>query len=305
MTIQVIGNACVDATFRVDRLPSPGETVNAEDATEDLGGKGLNQAVAARRAGADVHLWAMVGDDPAGTRIAACLAAEGVRSARLERGSQPTDRSVVIVDRRGENMIVSDVGCARRFDPFAVSGSADRLARGDWLVLQGNLRPEVTKRVMSEARSRGCRNFYNASPLNVAEANLPKNVDVLVVNLQEARALSGSDAPADAMQTLFGKGAAAVVVTLGGDGVIFCDRAGSGSLPAHRVATIDTSGAGDVFSGVLVAGLDRGFGLAAAVAWANRSAALATTRRGTLSACPSREELAELVSESCTQKEPT
>src|SRR5271156_748090 len=98
MTIHVIGNACVDATFRVDRLPRPGETVNAREMTEDLGGKGLNQAVAARRGGADVHLWAMVGDDAAGTRIASCLAAEGIGSARLERSAQPTDRSVVIVD---------------------------------------------------------------------------------------------------------------------------------------------------------------------------------------------------------------
>jgi len=304
MTIHVIGNACVDATFRVDRLPRPGETINATETAEDLGGKGLNQAVAARRAGADVHLWAMVGDDPAGTRIAACLAAEGVGAAQLERGAQPTDRSLVIVDRRGENMIVSDVGCARLFDPFAVSGAADRVARGEWLVLQGNLRPEVTEQVMSEGRSRGCRNFYNASPLSASQTVLPECVDVLVVNLQEARALSGFDAPADAMRALFGAGAATVVVTLGGDGVIFCDRQGSGSLPAHPVAAIDTSGAGDVFSGVLAAGLDRGFGLAAAVAWANQAAAIATTRRGTLTACPSRDELAALVSENRRQKEP-
>jgi ribokinase len=304
MTIHVIGNACVDATFRVDWLPRPGETVNAREMAEDLGGKGLNQAVAARRAGADVHLWAQVGDDAAGERIASCLVAEGIGSAQLKRSAQPTDRSVVIVDRRGENMIVSDVGCARVFDPFAVSGCADTLARGDWLVLQGNLRPDVTKQLMSEGRLRGCHNFYNASPLNVAETIPLEVVEVLVVNLQEARALSGFDAPGDAMMSLFGGGAAAVVVTLGGDGVIYCDQEGSGSLPAHPVATIDTSGAGDVFSGVLVAGLERGFGLAAAVAWANRAAAAATTRPGTLSACPSRDELAELISQNGAQKEP-
>jgi ribokinase len=246
----------------------------------------------------------MVGDDPAGEKIASCLVAEGIGSAQLKRCALPTDRSVVIVDDRGENMIVSDVSCARLYDPFAVLGSANGLARGDWVVLQGNLKPETTKKVMSESHSRGCRNVYNASPLGAAETIPPGFVDVLVVNLQEARALSGCDAPADAMRTLFGKGAAAVVVTLGGDGVIFRDREGSGSLPAHPVVAIDTSGAGDVFGGVLVAGLDRGFGLAAAVAWANRSAALATTRQGTLSACPSREELAELISESRTQKEP-
>jgi ribokinase len=304
MTIHVIGNACVDTTFRVDRLPRPGETINAEGIAEDLGGKGLNQAVAACRAGADVHLWAMVGDDSAGEKIANRLAAEGIGSAWLKGSAQPTDRSVVIVDRRGENMIVSDVGCARLFDPFAVAGAADRLSRGDWLVMQGNLRPEVTKQAMSEARSRGSRNFYNASPLSASQAILTDIVDVLVVNLQEARALSGFDAPADAMLALLGGGAAAVVVTLGGDGVIYCDQEGSGSLPAHPVATIDTSGAGDVFSGVLVAGLDRGFGLAAATAWANQAAAVATTRRGTLSACPSRGELTELISPNGARKEP-
>ena len=295
MAVHVIGNACIDTTFRADRLPRPGETVNAEGSVEDLGGKGLNQAVAARRAGAKVHLWAMVGDDLAGGRIADCLAAEGIGAERLERISRPTDRSIVIVDRCGENMIVSEVGCARLFDPFGGSGAANWLGLADWVILQGNLRPQATKRIVSEVRARGCLILYNASPLDASETALPGLVDVLVVNRQEAYALSGLEAPVDPTLALVGKGAAAVVVTLGGDGVMFRDQEGPGSFPAYPVSTIDTSGAGDVFIGVLAAGLHRGLALAAAVASANQAGAIATTRQGTLSACPTRDELAELM----------
>ena len=302
MAVHVIGNACIDTTFRADRLPRPGETVNADRSVEDLGGKGLNQAVAARRAGAEVQLWAMVGDDPAGGRIAGCLAAEGIGADRLERISRPTDRSIIMVDRCGENMIVSEVGCARLFEPFADSGSANRLGRGDWVILQGNLLPEATKRIVSEARASGCLIVYNASPLGASERTLPGLVDLLVVNRQEAYALSGLEAPVDPTLALIGKGAAAVVVTLGGDGVMFRDQEGPGSFPAHPVSTIDASGAGDVFSGVLAAGLDRGLALGAAVACANHAAAIATTRQGTLTACPTRDELARLMRQTVPRK---
>jgi ribokinase len=295
MAVHVIGNACIDMTFRADRLPAPGESVCADRSEKGLGGKGLNQAVAARRAGSEVCLWAAIGSDDGADEIVARLAAEGIPAGDLLRLSRRTDQSTIIVDGAGENMIVSDVSCARIFDPFADAAAASKIGAGDFVVLQGNLRPAVTRDTIVRARSRRATIVYNASPLDGSEATLPGAVDVLVVNRLEAHALSGAETPADAAAILMDKGAKAVVVTLGAEGALIRDAEGSRLLAGYAAVAVDTSGAGDVFCGVLVAGLDGGFGLADAAAWANRAAALATTRMGALSACPTPSELVEIL----------
>src|SRR5262245_29391646 len=113
--IHVVGNAAIDTVFRVDRLPLPGETVVAADLSEDLGGKGANQAVMARRSGSKVRLVAAIGDDPAGARIRAVLGGEAVLTDGVVVWPGPTDRSSIYVDAAGENTIVSLTAAARAF----------------------------------------------------------------------------------------------------------------------------------------------------------------------------------------------
>jgi ribokinase len=291
MSIHVIGNACIDTTFVVDRLPQAGETTNADGFRIGFGGKGLNQAVAAKRAGADVWFWAAIGRDAEGDSIASCLATEGIGIEGLVRLAVPTDRSSLLVDRCGENLIVSAVACAQAFDPLADTVVSEMIGPGDTVILQGNLRSEVTGGIVSLARSCGCKVVFNASPLGADAASLPGEVDLLIVNRHEAEVLSGLGSPIDAAKSLCARGATAVVITLGSDGVLFCSAGDIRSVPAIPVATIDTSGAGDVFCGVLAAALDLKFSLANSVAVANRAAAIATTRRGTLASGPTRDEL--------------
>ena len=114
---------------------------------------------------------------------------------------------------------------------------------------------------------------------------------MLVVNRHEAATLSGMESPSAAAAELRRLGATTVIITLGGDGVVFCDDAGECSVAAVTVTAIDTSGAGDVFCGVLVAALARGLPTAEAATIANRAGAIAVTRRGTLAACPTTQEL--------------
>ena len=140
--ICVVGNAAIDLSLNVARLPSPGETTLALDSTSGFGGKGANQAVAAVRAGAPTLLFAAIGQDADGDRLITQLNAEGIDTRHLLRMPCPTDLSIVTVDAASENTIVTRNLAAANIARTAVHCEATR--DGDWIALQGNLSAEVT-----------------------------------------------------------------------------------------------------------------------------------------------------------------
>ena len=293
MSILIVGNAVVDIAYRLRRLPRPGETLLANARTVDVGGKGLNQAVAARRAGAEVRLVAPVGRDEAAQRIRDVLAREGLDPALLVAVDTPTDESVIWVAEGGENAIVSTADAAQRLlatDVAAVEG----LDPTDTLLMQGNLPTETIARCLDAARSCGARLLVNTAPLVPGAELLVPRADVLVVNSGEAAGLSGATAPEAAAEALVGRGAGSVVVTLGAAGAHLLTGGTHHRLLAPEVTTIDTTGAGDVFAGVLAAALDAGTDLRAATAWAVRAASLKVTRRGAIAGFPTATEMVAL-----------
>ncbi|WP_370675445.1 PfkB family carbohydrate kinase [Pleomorphomonas sp. PLEO] len=290
MALYVVGNVCVDDTFYVDRLPRPGETVNTVATARGVGGKGANQAVAAARTGADVVFRAALGADPDAVFVRAALTAELSLNGLVVLDT-PTDRSTILVDRAGENVVVTAAASARAFDPMELSSWP---GRGDHLLMQGNLAPDITKACLDAARDRGATTVFNPSPLG--SAPVPE-VDVIIVNTIEAEALAGCTDPAEAARRLSRDGAASAVVTLGAGGAMFIawQTKQVERVAAPVVTAIDTSGAGDVFAGVMSGCLAHGLPLSDAVAVGVRAAAIAVTRRGTLAACPSRSEIAALI----------
>lgn len=290
MVLQVVGNVCIDETFYVDRLPQPGETVNAVATARGVGGKGANQAVAAARTGVEVVLRAALGADADAVFVRARLAAELPLNGLVVLDT-PTDRSTILVDERGENVVVTAAASATAFDPAEVSIQP---GRGDYLLMQGNLRPDITKACLDRAKDGGAITILNPSPLGSAAA---PGADVVIVNAIEAEVLAGCADPLEAVRRLSQNGAATVVVTLGADGAVYFDRETKRieRVAAPKVVAVDTSGAGDVFAGVLSGCLTRGLPLCDAVTIGVRAAAVAVTRRGTLAACPSRSEIADLI----------
>ncbi|MBX6322172.1 MAG: ribokinase [Rhodospirillaceae bacterium] len=293
--IHVVGNVAIDTVVRMARFPAPGETIVADGAAEDMGGKGANQAVLIARAGLPVRLVAAVGRDEAGERVRARLAREGVLIDGLWTWSGPTDRCIVYVDAAGENTIVSLIGAAQAFDPLAATDLAGRVEAGDTLLFQGNLRPAVLRRCLAFARERGAWTVLNPSPVSDPADYAWGLVDLAVVNRGEARARTGEAEPARAAAWLVAAGAGAVAVTLGAAGALLLHHEGSLSRPAPRVPVADTTGAGDVFAGVLVAARRRGMDWDAALAAAVEAAALSVTRAGVLASFPTAAELAALI----------
>jgi ribokinase len=292
--IQVIGNAAVDSVIRVDRFPRPGETIVALGASEDLGGKGANQAVAAARCAADVRLVAAVGTDTQGERIRTNLASEGVLMDGVATSSYGTDRCVITVDRRGENTILSLVDAARNFDPIAETSVVRWIMPDDWVVMQGNLRPNVTRDCLALAKSKGATTALNPSPTYAAQDFDWTLADFVLVNRREAIALADGRAE-EAARTLCKKGAGAVVLTLGADGAAFISAADAFRVAAPRAVAVDAVGAGDVFSGVLVAAKTLGFGWREALTAAAEAASASVSRKGVLASFPSRQDMAGIL----------
>jgi ribokinase len=293
MPVHVVGNVCIDTTFRVDRFPHPGETLNAISHSDGVGGKGVNQAVAAARTGADVRFFAAVGTDPAASFMRERLKGEFDLGGLSEK-SLPSDRSTIVVNRDGENLIVSGVACAADFDPLRETGLAGLIARGDILVLQGNLRAAITDTCLRAAKAAGATTILNPSPLSGVAPDLTA-VDIVVVNQGEAFEITGHSDPKRAARDLLRRGAKAAIVTLGAEGCLLLEGGSVDLIPAIKVAAVDTSGAGDVFCGCLAGCLMKGWTLARSARLAVAAAALAVGRHGTLEACPSRAELLKLM----------
>ncbi|WP_062014529.1 PfkB family carbohydrate kinase [Aureimonas sp. AU4] len=292
MAVHVVGNVGLDTTFRLARFPEPGETLNASAVTVALGGKGANQALSAQRAGAVTTLWAPLGADAEAEAVRRGVEREAMPTRGLTvLPDTPTDRSTILVDEGGENLIASAVDCARRFDPLA-SGWLGQAEAGDVLVLQNNLAPQATRAALSRGRPLGLNTVLNASPLGQNEAVPVDLADVVVVNRVEGEALTGEREPGRIATGLLGRGARAAVVTLGSEGAVV-QAAGEGEArrhPAEPARAIDTSGAGDVFCGTLAARLSLGEPLDRAVRLAIAAAAVAVTRHGTFGCGPTRAE---------------
>ena len=291
-TVHVVGNASVDVTLPVARLPLPGETLIATGpARRAAGGKGLNQAVVAARVaaatGARVRLLAPVGAERAeiGAALAGeALAGDGLAEVSLPAKEVPTDISVLLVAADGANAIVSTGACAQALTPGEVRDFLGVAEAGDVVLLQGNLSREATVAAFGVGRV-----VLNLAPVRWGLPALPAGC-VLVVNEVEAGQIAGGAAE-DAARRL-AAGGAEVVVTLGGEGVVWCAGGELMRLKAPAARVVDTTGAGDVFCGALAAALLEGVGMEAAIGLAQVLAAMSVGREGCLSSFPSRDECA-------------
>jgi ribokinase len=290
----VVGNAALDLSLRVEHLPVAGETSLAVETLYDLGGKGANQAVVVARAGTPTQLFAAIGRDAEGDRIVAQLNAEGIDTSHMMRVPYPTDLSIITVDARGENTIVTRNEAAARYHPEPRS-IVDATRAGDWIALQGNLSAEFTAQMLRAARLGARCTLLNPGPVCFDCVPLLGDVDVLVVNRVEASTLSAHDDPARAAEALQHAGAREVCVTLGAEGVLWCNERGTQHLPAVRATAIDTVGAGDAFCGTLLAAFGHGLAMPLALRWAQAVAAVVVTRRGAQASFPDHATMRDLL----------
>ncbi|WP_326834661.1 ribokinase [Amycolatopsis rhabdoformis] len=284
-TVVVVGSANVDLVVDVPRPPGAGETILGGRLRRSPGGKGANQAVGAALAGgAHTTFVGALGEDDAADLILLSLGGAGVRTDLVARTKTPTGTAFVTVSPDGENAIVVAPGANDRVRIGEVE--AARIAAADVVLAQLEI-PLGVVRAAAAARKPGALFVLNAAPSRELPEDLWAALDVLVVNEHEAADLGGLDLLRDRVP--------AVVVTLGGEGCLVAERGReSVRVPGIRVDTVDTTGAGDTFCGVLAAGLAQGRPLADAARLACVAGALAVTRPGAQAAVPTADEVAAL-----------
>ncbi|MGR3621247.1 ribokinase [Pseudophaeobacter sp.] len=287
MAIWNLGSINADMVYAMPHLPTAGETLAATGLDQFLGGKGANMSVAAARAGSRVHHIGAVG--PEGAWAVARLMEYGVDTRRIATLDLPTGHAIIAVDQGGENQIILFPGANRHISRDQIGQALSEAAAGDILVLQNETNMQAEAAEM--ARDLGLRVAYAAAPFDAAavQAVLPY-LDLLFLNEVEAQQLqqAGGKAPQDL-------GVADVIVTLGAKGARHFDG-GTGQItdvPALSVTPVDTTGAGDTFTGYVLSGLDRGLPMAQAMAQAARAGALMVTRNGTADVIPDLKEVQE------------
>lgn len=296
--VTVLGSANLDLTLGVTDLPTAGQTLLSTSRTGGPGGKGLNQAVAAARAGAPTRFVGAVGSDAEGAELLRVLAADGIEFL-VRQTETRTGLAVVLVDASGENAIVVVPGAnAQLLGLRPAELAAVTAARVLLMQLEAPM-PTVVEAART-AREAGVRVVLNAAPQAPLDATLTECLDLLVVNEGEARALAvelggrvTDDADdVDAYLDRLLERVPAVVVTLGPRGALYRDRDGARhAQPGRSVVVADTTGAGDAFAGYLAAALAEGVPVVTALAWANAAAALCVQRPGAVPAVPRRAEV--------------
>lgn len=303
--VAVLASFNMDLVMRTERQPAPGETVQGEFATY-LGGKGFNQAVAARRLGAQVSVIGRVGDDEFGRQFLDALDREDIDRTHVSIDPEAgTGVASIIVDEHGENAIVQ----APRANRMNAAGDVERAAavldRVQAAVLQLETSDDAAIAFARLARTASARVILNPAPAAPVSDILLSLADVIVANALEAGMLTGSivrtaEDARDAAAMLRSRFGADVVVTLGPRGAVTVSYGGTATVAAHSVQAVDTVGAGDAFCAALAVVIAEGGATAAAVRFANAAGALATTKHGAYPSMPYRDELEALLAKGVT-----
>jgi ribokinase len=296
--IAVVGSINTDITVHAGRLPAPGETVLGGEWIMAGGGKGANQAVAAVRAGAQVHLVGRVGADLFGRDSIARLKTAGVNVSHVIEDTQHRSGVAIIMVGPGGNNIIAVAQCANAaVSPADVDAAARVIAAADVLVVQMEIPPETVCHAICTAHRSGTRVLLNPAPAprEPIPPEILAMIDYLVPNQVEAAHIAGTSELDTAVGSLLERGVGHVIITLGAKGAAIFGKSGRSDVPAYTVQAVDAVGAGDAFCGVLACAVAEGLDLLDAVRLANAAAAISVTRHGAQPSLPTRAEITAFI----------
>jgi ribokinase len=285
--IAVVGSANIDLTTFTSQFPKPGETIFAEKFDLGFGGKGANQAVAARLCGADVLMVARVGNDLFGPATIENFRKQGIDVTHVKQvDGLSSGVAPIFVEPSGQNRILVVKGANDALKPTHVDEAADLLKSVDCIVLQFEIPLETVCYTVAFARKHGVRCILNPAPAQQVEMTALSGLDYFVPNEHEAQAITGRavntlEDARHCAQSLLGRGIRRVIITLGANGALLAGQDQMLHVPPFPVNAIDSSGAGDAFIGSFAAFLGEGLPEEEAVRRANLYAALSTTGVGT------------------------
>lgn len=296
--ITVFGSINMDLIATTERLPKPGETVAGSGFSTAAGGKGANQALAARRAGAAVRMAGAVGSDGFAEPALSLMREAGADLSAVRTSDLPTGTAHILVGGDGENVIVVVASANGTVSVDDARAAVAAMEAGDTLMLQLEIPAASVEAAIAAAREKGVRSVINIAPLTSDAARLGRLADIVVANETEFERLAGVEGM-DAerreaeMRKLHGETGQTLIVTLGADGVIAIRDGIVRRAKGLVIEPVDTVGAGDTFCGYLAASLDAGMDFEAALRRAAVAGSLACLKPGAQPAIPWAADVAE------------
>lgn len=284
------GSLNIDHVYQVPHFVAPKETLSCMEYAQFAGGKGLNQSVALARAGVRTAHAGKIGPD--GAFLEETLKLAGVDTQFLIHGALPTGHAIIQVDREGQNCILLYPGANRAITQEEIDSVLECLEPGTWILLQNEIN-EIPY-LMREAKARGFRIAINPAPCGLEVAEYPLELaDVLFVNEIEAAQLSGLNGMPDEILDVLVKRfpECEIVMTLGGDGAAYAKGAKRFRVASPEVAVVDTTSAGDTFSGYYIAAKQRGYSPERAMETAALAGSIAVSRAGAAVSIPTADEV--------------
>ena len=287
-TITVIGSINLDRTIRVKQMPKPGETMHTKEIFSAGGGKGANQAVAAKRSEAVTNFIGAIGNDESGEMMRELLSEEGIDLSGVQTlEKQATGQAYIIVDDQGENSIMIHSGANNAFTPQQVKEHAEVIKASDFVVAQFESTLESTIEAFSIAREAGVKTILNPAPaLEDVPEELLRVTDMIIPNETETEILTGIQVSDEsslkaAAEHLHQLGIEAVIITIGSKGAFYDVQGRSGIVPAFKVNAVDTTAAGDTFIGAMSSVLEKDFSnLEEAIKYGNKASSVTVQRFG-------------------------
>ena len=289
MRVVNFGSLNIDYVYRVDHFVQPGETMSAQSLQIQCGGKGLNQSVALARAGVETWHAGLIG--PEGHFLKETLDRAGVHTRFVEESAGSTGHAIIQVDSRGQNCILIFHGSNYNIDEAYVDSVLDQFESGDMVVLQNEI--NTTHYIIEEAYKRGMKIALNPSPYDETIHRMPlEKLSWLVLNEVEVKDLSGQDTE-EAYVRWFRERFPdlRVVVTLGRRGAMYIDRDQVIRHPAYNTTIVDTTAAGDVFTGFFLAGQAQGRAVEETMQIASKAAGISVSRHGAAASAPTMDEV--------------
>ena len=304
--VVVVGSLNTDFVLTLDAFPAAGESVLGKTFEQAPGGKGLNQAVAASRLGAQVAMIGAIGGDQFGPGLIQTLTDEGIDSLVSQIPDTSTGIAIIEVESSGENRIIVVSGANNFLSEDSVETSLREIAgehRIGVVLTQGEVPVQTTERALRVAKELGAITILNPAPVRDFPPSVFPLVDYLVPNELEAQGLCTLEGNAcksmldfvEVATSIVDLGVGSVIITRGEKGAVWSTATASGQAAAFRIVPVDTVAAGDAFCGGLAAALNEGQPLNEALRWASAAGALTATRVGAITSLPRRSEVEELL----------
>lgn len=291
MRIVVIGSINMDYVTQVDKLPERGETITAGNYYISPGGKGANQAVAAKRLGADVLMIGALGNDGAGQDLRGRLEKEGIDVSGILNTDTATGNAMITVDKNGSNTIVVFPGANSKLEISWIEGFKEEIKNADCVITQLEIPMETVEASVKLAKKNGTKVILNPAPAREIPAEVYRNTDIITPNETELAKLTGTEDIKKGAEILLGRGVQEVVVTLGDKGSYYLSKDKELLVKPVKIDAIDSTAAGDSFNAALAVALNEKIDVEASLRFSNIVGALTTTKAGAQDSLPYRDEV--------------